>query len=348
MSRFAICFLFAALCVSGWSSAQAPNKRTADNAAALYSLALEEFERGLPGGFELKSSFPGMGARALTNGEVLVIVDGKVLIDGEAEQKGREAVEKTVLARSLFAQAATRSRCVFQAASPKERDHRRQALLQLRELVRFDAQLQLEEDPQAACEGACTLLHFCHQQSAVIQLGEVEALMRAEKNALDLLRLGLEALRGERRWRELRGRYAAILDQHLARRFRGHDVKAAILKEVVDVVELHRPRLRDMHMHVEGGFDQNKMVARLHEIFLQCMAGQENSEPSLAKRLATIELRLRKTLPSPLPSASVREKATYGMAQLILPQGIVIDAQDREVVAAIKRCQAVLAKERRR
>ena len=319
--------------------------RKADNGAGLYDLAVAELRRSLPEGVRTSiSQWP--------NGRppVLFAANGWPANDADRQAtavEGGEGLEETVMARSLFAQAATRSSCVFEPGSVAEELQREEGLRVLASLVELQARTKLDEAPRLACRDACTLLRYCDHQSQRFGLtGMHQALIR-ELRALRLLKEGLKRLPSGAAASGVRARCTASLQAHVARRFsfqRGA-MERILMQGVDDTLQLHRGRLRDMHMHVEGGFDQAAMQKRLRQIVQRCMppaADKDAVIASLADWLALVERRLAEVLTAPGEAASVTDKATYGMAQMVLPKGQKLAAANDQVLAMIESCRLLL------
>lgn len=315
--------------------------KTADNAAGLYQLAVAELARSLPQGA------PRAGVQLLPgerDEDVVVGPGGDVEVGGEAVGMAA-ALAQTVLARDLFAQAAARQSCSFAAIPAAERASLEEGLARLAELVKADALANVDASPLVTCRSACALLSLayhlhCANDGALEEMGGA---LDDELAALRLLEAGLSKLAGGARVRPDHDRLKAFLVAHQARRFNDWNVELAILRGVDVAVEMHSGRLRDMHLHVEGGFDQPAMVERLREILTGCMDPPRASGESLADWLAAVEQRLVKRLQQPRPDASVTEKATYGMAMMVLPNGRELSAANAAVMARFLRCEELLA-----
>lgn len=316
----------------------APAKK-ADNAATLYSLALAELDRSLPQALA-KKIMSGAPQQAIQG--VFLLQDGNLVAPEVLAERTEQLLTKTVLARSLFAQAATRAKCEFGVAVGRGAWQRETELNRLAELVQTSALSNMEKNPAVTCQDACTLLHYYYHQSSRSGLTDMHALFGKEKRALTLLKNGLGKLRGNKLWDAHVARYSVVLDEHERRRFKMHDIHAAILRGVVDAVELHRGRLRDMHMFVEGGFDQAAMCKRLQAVLTKCMDTPQPGDGALGDWLATVERRLPLFMPMPKEDASVTEKATYGMAQLVLPRGVMLAEDNAGVVRLIGQCRDIM------
>lgn len=295
----------------------AGKRRREDNAAPLYELAVAEYER--------------------------------IVAKLQAGEAGAESWARTALARSLFAAAATRTRCEFATATKMQAAQRQAGLIELAKLVRSHGLAHAKTRPELACRDAVTLLQFHRHWFREIAVDEVPDLLDKEWHAVALMRAGLRAMQLDRAWPVRRKRYAAGLLAYQQRRRDLTRLQGSILEAVAEKVELHRARLRDMHMHEAGGFDAGAMVRRLQELVRKCMARADvrtrNQQPGVGVGvwLTVAAQSLPEVMPKPPKDASVADKATFGMAQLLMATGSVGASVSRNQ-SALDECRSLLAR----
>ncbi len=342
MAMSCLGLVLSSVATGGVCSAQtfkvAPAKKV-DNAATLYALALAELSRIAPdGSISVPKNVP-KGARAPALPQrVQILIDANVVNHDPGPERTSRLLKQTALARSLFAQAATRANCAFAVVPARQAAERDAAFAKLVELVIGNAFLNVESNPSVACDDAITVLRFYSHRSQGAGVGKLLEMFPLERQALDMLKRGLTNLRVDRYWAARSKRYVAALQEHKASRFQENAIAATVLKGVKEKVELHRARLRDMHMKVPGGFDQAKMCKQLEGVVAKCMDVPDAEGMHIADWLEQVEKRLAVVMPKPLEDASVTEKATYGMAQLVVPRGTRVAQENRWNLAVMGAC----------
>ena len=314
-----------------------------DNAAKLYELAIVELDRGLRVGKDLlPASFP----------HGLIIQPGRMILpsgtEAELAEKVAQAIADSVLMRALFVQAAARSTCTLSPVDPERHRIRMLRMGQLLDLMEMHANAVLAEQPVAACDDACAMLqcarHLQLARCAPAVVGEDPqlAVLRIQKRALSILDRALPAVCREPRWSGNAPRYEAIL-RTCSVSMADHEQFARIyLDGIPALVELHRARLRDMHMHVAGGFDQEAMVRSLQATVAAVVKRPVADQVSFAAWCTAIDQRRLTALQPPAERASVTEKATYGMAQLALISGNGVGEAIRENAQLLERCREAI------
>ena len=307
-----------------------------DNAATLYALAVAELERGIRSGLIAPHSRPKV---QVANGAMI-----RVLLQGTGEPEAPEeddSVRNSVMARSLFQQASARPVCRFgkEFAVGSTGDKRLQRLV---DLITLHARANLKEKPVATCDDACTLLRYVRHRRNGLGTDAAVALRRVESQALQMLHDGLVALRRDRNWAAHAARYAIELDAH-AKAATGIEAYTAMFcREIPELIALHQPRLRDMHMNVAGGYDEIAMRRYLDQLTAKIFAKPESGKVTFGQWLRLVDERTKTMLVAPADDASIKDKATYGMAQLVFLGRTSASKNIREAAELTEKCRDAL------
>ncbi|MFT4841024.1 MAG: hypothetical protein ACI8UD_001552 [Planctomycetota bacterium] len=315
--------------------------RVADNAATLYSLAIAEVTRDIKSGRLKWPARPQPNARILNAGVVLAFQFGVFDTEPERPAETLQAVARSVLGRSLFRQASARPACQF-GVNFAANGPGALGLKQLVRLIGWHAQQALANQPILTCEDGITLLRYVrHRRAGLSEQAGIE-LGEQEERALRLLHGGLEALKRGPTWREHRARFAAELDLHAQSAISPEHYRALFCRGIPELVKLHRPRLRDMHMKIAGGFDADKMTRHLEAVVAKVFATPSSTDVSFGQWLSLVNQRTMTAI-EPLPeTAGVTEKATLGMLQLVLMSGGPMARSIQTTTQWTEQCQQVL------
>lgn len=312
-----------------------------DNAATLYSLAIAEVTRDIKSGRLKWPARRQPNARVLNAGVALVFQFGVVEAEPELPAETLQAVERSVLGRSLFRQASARPACQFGASFAANRPGG-VGLKQLVRLIGWHAQQALAKQPILTCEDGVTLLRYVRHRRAGLSEQAGFELGEQEERALRLLHGGLEALSRDPTWPEHRARFAAELDLHAQSAISPEHYRALFCRGIPELVKLHRPRLRDMHMKIAGGFDADKMTRHLEAAVAKVFATPSSTDVSFGQWLSLVNQRIMTAI-EPLPdSAGVTEKATFGMLQLALMSGGPMARSIQATAQWTEKCQQMV------
>ncbi|MFN3243388.1 MAG: hypothetical protein ACE37K_17935 [Planctomycetota bacterium] len=291
-----------------------------DNAARLYRLALEELARGEPG---LAAKLPKKYRSQLRQSGGCA-----QFFDAERARDWQPAVDASVRALELFAQATTREHCQFDDGA---RGFAPERLALMTRMIAADGWIQAEAGnaDRAASRAWNLLAHARHVQpcSTVFHATPLEL----EQQALRILSAAFEHRDARQRREPLLRRMREKLTP-MAEGTGDYGLPAILVKELDAAMALHHGRLRDVHSREPGGFRPDRFRRQVLELIGPCAdrarvwADQDWIDAAEAVRAEMLR---------PNAEASTTEKCARGFAAMLLSgNGEIVDLRKKLAEAA--------------